>query len=108
MNKFRYGRGNKHFFTILTPLSKNVSNIIAKLHYENFLGVSYKDFTKLCVSCDKGPEVCEGELLPAINVTTGERTLFRVKKINHNDEVDIWTVELEREVPGNEPIPNNI
>lgn len=102
MSKFKYGRGNKHFFTILTPVNSNSIGIVARFYYENAVTLSYKDYTRLAISCDKGPEVCEGEFISAIDITTGELQRFKVKKITHNDEVDIWTAELEHEVPSNE------
>ena len=102
MNNFKYGRGNKHFFTILTPINKDSIGLVARIHYENAVTISYKDYTRLAISCDKGPEICEGEFISAINTTTGELQKFKVKKITHNDEVDVWIAELEREVFSNE------
>lgn len=101
MNKYGYGRSNNYFFTILTPLNENVSSIFARLHYNTYVGVTYKDAIRLCVSCDKGPEICEGEKLRATELTTGERKEFMVKHIFNNGS-GIWVVEFDSEVFNNQ------
>lgn len=94
MNKFKYGNGTKHTFTILTSLSENPKNLIVKLNYQNYIQLSYKDYTKLCISCDKGPELCEGSMLTAINLNTEEKVGFFIIKIFKS--ADIWLMEVKR------------
>jgi hypothetical protein len=93
MNRFKYGSGKTSFFTILTPV--NSTSIVAKLHYENFVNVGYKDYTKLWVSCDRGPEICEGCILSTTNIENGTHINFLVNKIR-NELGYLWLVELER------------
>lgn len=88
MPKYKYGRNGQRTFTVLTPLdSKKSTNWVAKLHYNASVAVSYKDAMRLCISCDRGPELCEGEEIIATRLDDNISQLFMIKQILHqNDE----------------------
>ena len=94
MKRFRYGQNNKFYFTCLSSINNN--KIIAKLHWETSVSVNYKDYVHLCISCDKGPEICEGETICATEIDSGENIKFVVKKIFHNYDTNNWLIELEK------------
>lgn len=94
MSKFTYGSGKSHSFTILTSLNKSNNTYIAKLNYQNYIRVSYKDYTRLCISCDKGPDLCEGSTFSAIDLSNDSSISFLILRIFKTN--DIWLMELKK------------